>query len=308
MATPENTNDDDDIEAVKATIDEAAATPKRDIDEELLTDSERAALADDLGEDGYGEEEDGDDDTTQTDEIAEAARIAAEQEAAMAAKTEIPAAADMPDMDDLTQKLADLKTAEEDLKKQWNDGDLADEAYHEALKANVREAARLETQQERAAEAIQAENERWSDAVKSYKAANPDLFANDKVRGALDRLVGEVTSNPLYAVLPFEKQLERAHIRLHQDAELLGLGEIAAPKTSAKKETAKADQTPEKRKRPEPPPTLSRIPASDATGPEDGRFSQIDRLDGQVKPEVAEAMLLRMTPQEREAYGAGDDY
>ncbi len=279
-----------------------------DVADELLTDEERLAMEDgDDAEDVYDPEK----------EEAEAAALAAAGSAAIPvepAAAVTPAATPVPAADhtplipkDFKTPMAALDAKAAELENKWENGDISDTDYKAQLRAISRDQAALDIQQEDYQKLVVADQQNWKASVEAYKAANPGLWSDPAVQAAFDKEVGNVTSNPAFAKLPFGQQLARAHARLAADADVLGLA-VPTAATAATPPPKPVAPPPPARARPAPPPTLAKLPASDMNTPGDGRFAAIDRAIAQSGDVVmTEAFVARMTPEERDAYGRGDD-
>lgn len=258
-----------------------------DIADDLLTDEERAAYSDgDDVEDTYDDEAVEDEPAAQAPAVEEVPAVQAEGIEAV----------------NFSAKLTEIKAQAEKAREDWENGDLSDADFQKQIAAAAKAEAIVEMK-------IQEDDRAWNSSVAAFKAANPGIFGDERTLTAFNDIVGDVTESPRYAHLTYAQQLAIAHARLAAEAPVLGL-KVAAPAAAAPKAgpaPKPADPAP-RPQRPTPPPTLARLPASDAVTESDGRFAQIDRMQresGNVL--VNEAILMRMSPEELEAYGAGAD-
>jgi len=294
-ATPQTEADPDAIEAATIPLDDVPTA----VDDELLTDDERAAMAE------------GDDTADMVDDNAPGDVPDDAPDSPDLAAT--PAAAAQPFvMQDFDARLTEIKSQADALQDAWDNGDVSDTDYRTQLAANAKAEALAEVERDQYEKMKAADDKRWNDSVTAYKGANPDLWSDDKTRAAFNQIVGDVTSNPLYAKLTYAQQIERAHARLMEDAPLMGLTNVPPMRRPGTPGALAAQQKQEveasTRARPTPPATLARLPASDMTSPNDGRFAQLDRVVNEGRDALqSERILSRMSPEELEAYGAGVD-
>lgn len=275
-------DDDDDL----VPLSEPDENPEDSPDLDLMTDGERAAYeaGDDAEYDDADEDEDIDGPEGEDDgEVIE---------------REAPAQAAAPE--DFKARLAEVRAAAADAKAKWQDGDLSDDDYTTAIASTAKAEAAIEF---RATEDAKG----WSNAVTAYRDANPLLWASPQMAQAFDDIVGDVTSNARYAALPYAKQLAVAHNRLASEAGVLGLKDVPRPGQRGSRNAPEQVEAPQRRHRPEPPPTLARMPSSDMTTAGDGRFAALDRLSKSGDVSGMEKALARMSPEDRDAYGSGAD-
>ena len=229
-------DDDDDL----VPVSESDENPEDAPDLDLMTDAERAAY--EAGDDAEYDDEDEDIDGPEGDDDGEVI------------EREAPAKAAAPE--DFKARLAEVRAKAAEAKAQWQDGDLSDDDYTAAIASTAKAEAAIEF---RATEDAKG----WSDAVTAYRQTNPLLWANPQMAQAFDDIVGDVTSNDRYAALPYAKQLAVAHSRLANEAGILGLKDVPQPGQRARRNAPEEVDTPQRRRRPEPPPTLARMTPED---------------------------------------------
>lgn len=271
-----------------------------------LTDEERAALLDEdgtdedneSGDDQDNEDEGGDadgaDDADDADDAANAGRDDGEpaddqageqggapQQAAPVFVAQAPADADV--------KLAEISTKKEELITQFDDGDITAKEYQQQLDALGKQERQIERDVDRASLAGDMEQQRqqndWVTTVNSFLEVNKDYASNPRLHRALDLEVRDV------AMTEEGKAMNGAQILAKSHANLIEAGMI------------KAQGKPAAGKAPKPnlPPNLARVPASESNDTSGGRFASLDRL-ATTDPMAYEDKLMSLSDADRRAY------
>jgi hypothetical protein len=272
--------------------------------EALLTPEEREAIA---GGDDY-EDEDEDDgaivtdmDQDEGDADVKAQPVEAPETAPLAtAEPEVAPRAPAPvateDLSPLVRALDDAKDAREQAWVGYQDGDLDEDEYRAAITAadTAADDARDKIAMARARPAVQqqlvqqAEDQRWDDTVAKFKAAEPALFAPDRVSG-FNAHVQFLTQNR--PDLSFEGALKLAKTLYTAEAAAMGKPMDATP-----------GPKPARGPRPGAPKTLALAPQASSATVDDGRYAGVDRLLETGDPLGAEAAMGRMSAEEFDAY------
>lgn len=290
-------------------------------DMRLLTDEERAALlaGDDDGEEDEGAEqeaegedagEEGSDESEPAAEAAAKAEPEDQPEPEPEPRAEARPPESLPDTAGLTEKLSAIEADREKLMEQFEDGDLTRDEY----KAKLADLAKGEREAVKALAVAEAQQQAIADAfygeVRAYAQAYPELLdPNGPHIEHFDRHVRAVTGSDAYAHMSYRQMLEAAHTLYEAEAKVLGNEAVpmkgAAP---AKAEAPKAEAPkPEKRKRPEPPITLAKVPAAAPVQVADGKFNALQqRLDAAETAEEIERIMMSLSPEEAEAFASMD--
>jgi hypothetical protein len=285
-------------------------------DDDLLTEEEMAAL-----EAEEGEEVDG---SASLEEDAEAWARSGWKEQGMAAadddeddepdaQQEEPAPQEEPkepeqprvSTSELDKQLSDLRKQDDELLDQYDDGDLTREELA-AARAELQSKADDLTSS-KALEMARAEQEMkaWKASVGGYLKEYPGL-KDDKVIEAFDAEVRAVTSSRAYASMTYEQQLALAHKRLAATGEDIGLD---VPPLKGRKQ---ADPDPKPGKKSEAkgedlggvPKTLARVPASDRTDEDGGKYSALQKIVDRGTPDEIEEALGRLSEEERNRFSS----
>lgn len=284
-----------------------------------LTDEERAALAEDDGEntdEGAGDDQDdaqaGDDgadgdagdgnDANAGEDAAEAADdtqqagddAAAAAEPAAAPQQSAPVLIAQP-LEDAQAKLADIATKKTDLVTRFDDGDITTKEYQQELDALNKaereiEFAIHETKLAEKMEQQRLQNE-WTATVNAFIGANDryDPVKNPRMYQMLDMEVRAVAGTEEAKAMTGAQILRKAHENL---AEAFGFADD-------QKQAPAAGRKPIPR--PALPPSLDKVPAADTPDMSQGRFAGLDRL-AQTNPIAYEEALMKLSDSEREAY------
>lgn len=296
-------------------------------DEELalLTEEERAGLA----EDQDGDEADGNDDNDGDDgadddghaddgdkaggEGADNAEAAPGAEGADGAEGrddtsageaddddhDMPApqpAADRIDAQQTQARLDAITTEKAELMEKLDDGEITTKEFTASVdKLNDEKNALSNalTQQVAADKAIE---ERWYQDVNRFLEKNPDLKANDTRLQSFDAVVRRVTGDPANASLTNKKQLEIAHATWRSE---MGLPDPAKQEPKAQgKPAGKKPAAPKA----ELPPTLHNVPAADIEVGDDGKYSYLDALLNAGKSIEYEDALAKLSEADQQDY------
>lgn len=284
-----------------------------------LSDEERAAMAEDDGDEGDPEAEEDDEDAgEQAEDEAEPAAAAAEDDAPPpVAEEEAPQPEPAPrePEPDLTDAFAaitaEVKDARAKLFENYNDGEMTREEYLEQIDAldqqaeAKKSAAREEALWEQTRTAFLAE-------AKTYMAAEANAYLRDPAHiEGYDRHVRAVTASPAYDGMTHRQKLDLAHRLYRTEAEALGKELPApaakpAPKAEGPKPEAKAEAKP-RPKKPDPPRTIRDIPAAGAARVNDSRWGELqERIDNATDPYELERVMASMSDEEREAFASAD--
>lgn len=197
---------------------------------------------------------------------------------------------------DADAKLAEIGTKKNDLIEQFDNGDITAKEYQTGLDALNKEERTIERALEKAQIAAelrqQQEVNNWMAQVQSFTTEDHPEYSTSRLRWmALDTLVKEIGADPANANMTGAAILEAAHKRVVED-----LGE-AGP--AAK--TVRKDGAPLKGSKAAPPKTLAKVPASDNTDVNDGRWAALDRLRD-ADPLAHEEKLMKLSDSERDEY------
>lgn len=285
-----------------------------EIEDDGLTDEERAALEDE--EDGVSASADGgaDDDNDQADDAGDADDEKAGEDAAAAAADDAKqaaaaAAADANDAtvaeaspqpapilvaqapEDAEARLKDIADQKEALLTQFDDGDITAREYQKKLDELSKQERSIELDLREAQLAIKMEAQRaqndWIATCNAFIEANPVYKENARLYRALDQEVKDLAAKEETANWSGQKFLEEAHKELAKAFNL-----PAANNTkSAKRPTDNL------------PPNLAKVPAADVNDTDGGQFAVLDRL-ANTDPLAYEEALARMPQAQRDAYMA----
>lgn len=294
--------------------------PNDEIDDGL-TDEERAALAEDDGDDeaegneadtegdGDAEESDGagsgdddvaadGDDSGEAGDNGEAASDSGGE--SVPGQPEGPQSASAPILiaeapADAEAKLREIATKKDELIAQFDDGDITAKEYQQQLDALAKQEREIERAVDKAQLAAEMEQQRqkneWISTVNRFIAANPIYSAdkNPRLYRALDQEVRDLAGTPEAANWTGEQILAKAHENL---SEAFGLGKPAAQQ-----------QTPAKKTVPKPdlPPTLAKVPAAEGSETGGSKWASLDRL-ATTDPLGYEEALANMSDADRAAY------
>ncbi len=210
----------------------------------------------------------------------------------------------IPDTTEAEATIQRVNTALEALADEYDNGDLTKAEFLAKQTALVQEQAKAQVAIENAATALQqaqaAAVAHWNARMAAYQAVAPGLWSEAHVN-AWDAYLRSVTSNPAYADLTRDQQIQLAHRNYASDYEIRTgqplSGDAALPKAGAK--AAKLEVRDDER--PEPVKTLRGFNSDTTAEVEDSSFAAIDRTIGR-DPLEAERMFQRMTPEQQERY------
>ncbi|AYO76441.1 hypothetical protein [Sphingobium yanoikuyae] len=274
----------------------------KDEDLNLLTDEERAGLADDdEGEEGDdnqdGDDDAGDDDGAgddEGDEGADDADAGAADEGANAGAADKGAGEEGRDdgdddddtpsprptgervnADEINGKLSELDTQKDALEKQLDDGEITTKEYIAGIDKLTEQKVELSGKLARQAEQDEAVQTAWYGDVQKFLTKNPELNANQTRLQSFDTVVRRVTADPESAGLSNRKQLEKAHAIWQEE---MGIKPAAKDEPKAEGKEAGKAAKPKPKPKPELPPTLHNLPAADIEVGDDGKYSYLDGL------------------------------
>lgn len=279
-----------------------------DMEDDLLTDEEKAALADD-----------GDDD----EEEAETAEVeeAEPTPEPVAASNDPVKPYEVPDDvlmgEALEAKQTELAGNRKSVIDDYDDGELSREEMDERLNEIAQESATLTSEaakheallaqsQEQAEAQAEAAKNAWKTDVEGYFTTHEGLNTPE-IKTALNTFVVALDKNEAYAGMSNEDLLTAAHESLYSQAARLKL-DVPAPAT-AKKAPAKQevdDGQPKKAlpasERDDPPTTLRQVPASEQNPADDSRFGAIDRALDSGDPDVIDRAMKSLSADEAAQY------
>lgn len=283
-----------------------------DMEDDGLTDEERAALSDEedgsaisaAADEGAGNEEEEAGVDTTADEAADdaagavAAADAGQQpaaaDAAEAAEASVQQAPILvaPDVQDAENRLTAIATQKESLLTQFDDGDITAREFQKAMDDLNKQERQIEFDVREAQlaakmQAQQAQND-WISTCNAFLESNPVYKDNIRLYRALDAEVKELAQKPETASWSGAKFLAEAHKAL---AEAFNLPAANAPQQSKQRRTDNL------------PPNLAKVPAADVNDTDGGRFAVLDRL-ASTDPIAYEEALAKMPEAERNAYMA----
>lgn len=287
-----------------------------EIEDDGLTDEERAALEDD--EDGVSASADGgadndNEDTSAGDsdadderaadaataDAADAAKQAADAASAAATNADAAEASPQPAPilvaqapEDAEARLKDIADQKESLLTQFDDGDITAREYQKKLDELSRQERNIELDLREAQLAAKLEAQRaqndWISTCNSFIEANPIYKDNQRLYRALDQEVRDLAAKPETANWSGQKFLEEAHKEL---AKAFNLPAANGSKPSSKRPTDNL------------PPNLAKVPAADVNDTDGGQYAVLDRL-ANTDPIAYEEALARMPQAARDAYMA----
>lgn len=275
----------------------------------LLTEEERDGYLDDEdddeGEEGNGDEGagEGDDDpqddpTLAVDDPAAAAQATADDQGDGAETKEDFTTQPKPLFNaelpaDIQAQRTAIDEKEDDLDKQFDEGDITFSEHKKALREiNQQRNAldRAELKAELAAEAYQTQiDNSWQASQTAFFSAHPEInTANDVQMTALDHLVRQETKAVLdKGGVIGVPELERAYAKFKQAFNIAD---------SAPKQQQKQVKTPKNENI--VPPNLGTLPAATANDTDDGKFAALDRLEGTAYEDA----LAKLTDAQRDEY------
>ncbi len=265
-----------------------------------LTDEERAALEEDIGDEDIehdpdaapaakADDEDDEDEAPSRDDgaaVAEEDAPAPVREPAPILNVALP--------EDFESKMGAIKTEKDALLQQFQDGDIDVLEFNSKLDGFNRQERELEAIKIKADISAEMRREQarvqWESEIEEFVTQTQGgIYASSKLAWmALDVAVREVGSDPANASLTGKQVLQKAHERVSKE---LGW-ESAKP--------AKQQDKPAKQKA-EIPPSLGKMPAAEMTDAGEGRFAALDRLMD-ADPLKFEAALAKLSAAERDDY------
>lgn len=290
----------------KAVLDQLSPEERAALEEDDLSEDDRAAVAKIAGEDGDDDGDDGDDDDDADDagdDAAAAAKPAAVVEDAGADDEDDAPPAFKPQFKvdlpaDLDDQLAALNAKEADLAAKMKEGEIELAEFLEQQKGIAREVAKLESKRDQAAtfEEMnrQTAEQEWAWNVAKFKRQvkktdGIDYDGDPEKMADFDTFVKAIASKKENEDKDFQFFLTEAHKRVKA---LYGIAGAPAPKPKA------GDKTSRKPPLEGLPATLAQVPGGDGPGDVDGEFADLDKLEG-LEYETA---LAAMTKAQRERY------
>lgn len=275
----------------------------------LLTEEERDGYLDDEDDDegeegnddegaGEGDDDPQDDPTLAVDDPAAAAQATADDQGDGAETKEDFTTQPKPLFNaelpaDIQAQRTAIDEKEDDLDKQFDEGDITFSEHKKALREiNQQRNAldRAELKAELAAEAYQTQiDNSWQASQTAFFSAHPEInTANDVQMTALDHLVRQETKAVLdKGGVIGVPELERAYAKFKQAFNIAD---------SSPKQQQKQVKTPKNENI--VPPNLGTLPAATANDTDDGRFAALDRLEGTAYEDA----LAKLTDAQRDEY------
>lgn len=308
---------EDQIEGDDTTLDEedgAAELPEAELeaaqehdDDDLrnLSDEERAAYLGEEDDEDAGADEDAAAEGEEPPAAEAPAEAGTEPEAAPEPIQQDQAAIDAKALQDAIEA---TKQAKADAFQKYEDGELTRDEYLATLGEIDGRAAQVAMEQAQQARE-QAQLGQRRDALlteaRAYFSAVPDLASEAHIE-AFDAHVRDITGDPRFDRLAPRKVLELAHTRYLAEAQVLGITAPAMPGGAPKAPEAPAKPETPAKKRPDPVPTLAKMPAATITSAADGKYSQLQAAIDAADAETLERILGSMSEAEREAFASMD--
>jgi hypothetical protein len=253
----------------------------------MLTEEERAGLADDADEGGEEEQEEEEAENPGGGEAEPAAKPAPSEEAPAAepAKVEEPKVEE-PETDEDTpvpaplaggrvdeqavqSKLEEIKGQKDALSTKLDEGEITTKEFTDAVDKLNDERNGLSNQLQRQQEHDKAMEDGWFKDVGKFLDKNPHLKENQTRIQSFDAVVRRVTADPANAKLTNRKQLDKAH-------------EIWRDEIGYVDKTAAPAPAPAPKPKPKPavelPPSLHNAPAADVAEVDDSKYAYLDAL------------------------------
>lgn len=198
------------------------------------------------------------------------------------------------------QTILDLKTAEDELKQKFRDGDIEFDEFELERDKILQQRESLnsakikaEISQEMSQQTAQ---QQWQNTVNTFLnsvKSEVDYLANEDLASDLDLFVKQLANNPKNADQSMTWFLEQA------DRRVRALHNLASGKpTESKQDEKKPDPKDRKPNLGGVPKNLSQVPGGDGPGDVGGEFAHLDSLEG----EDLEAAIAKMTPAQREKF------
>ena len=236
----------------------------------------------------------------------------------VAARPELVPLPEVPDIKDATAFSDGYTEKVKGLKDEFADGSLSDIEYADQIAdlatekagfdAEIKHAGAVQKQHDdRKSDEEQRDRDEFTDKWNEFGVAflndHPELKDTAHLE-KFDEVLRDVTGNN--QGLSFDEYFDLAHSRYSKMAEDAGTPLVPQDKVDPE---PKADPEPKMEVKkdggPEVPPTLASIPASDVSGGNDGRFASLDRELEAGDPDVSEAAIAAMSPQETDNFLAG---
>jgi hypothetical protein len=202
--------------------------------------------------------------------------------------------------------LGQLDAEEEALAAKFDEGDITTREYREGMRKLSAQREDLNWQSRKAdlaAEMDRNVKERaWNDTVAEFMTTTAAPITSSRaMMTGFDSVVRQITAMPEYQKLSDKKQLEAAWKIFNDETEK------AAGMRFDRKAAPKAEPAPAPKAAPRDkegrfvPPTLAKVPASDAEDMDGGKYAALDRM-AEADPIAYENMLSRMPKGELDAY------
>lgn len=189
---------------------------------------------------------------------------------------------------DAEAKLTEITGKKEELRTKYNDGDITFEEYEAEKDGLVKQEREIERAVDKAQIAAdmqqQQQKNQWDADCNAFLAANPEY--NDTARFAkINEAVIALANMPSNKDLSGPEILSKAHKFVKADA-----GEEVKPAVKGEK--------PAVIPKPDLPPNLGKVPSAAPIDTGEGRFAALDKLEGMA----FETALAKLSDSEREAY------
>lgn len=184
--------------------------------------------------------------------------------------------------------LAELPAKKETLLQQFDDGDITAREYQQQLEVLNREERKAElTVHDAEMEARRKDasmRQEWNDTVSDFLDQHGPYKANPRLYRALDQEVRDIAQTPDGSKMTGLQILRQAHKNLVE----AGFVKEAAPRRGNKNGQ-------------EVPPNLGKVPASEISDTGNNKYAALDRL-ATIDPIAFEEKLATMSDKERDAY------
>lgn len=279
-----------------------------DADAEDIADNDDGGDNDAAGSDDGNADEDGeegkaeDDDPASDGESQEADNKSEEdgQEESDQAREEVQREnvspllnADLPQ--DIEEQFNNIQTSKDDLVTKFDDGDLTAREYQselEKLNRNERQLEQKVFKSQIAKEMKQnAKVASWREEVESFLQSNPQYAPGTVRYNALDTEVRRIGSDPANENMKDAEILKMAHERIES--------ELGSP--SKRDENEGDNKSRQQRDKPDIPPSLGNLPASEQTETSNSKFKALDKLF-EIDPIRHEHEMSKLSEEEQDRY------
>jgi hypothetical protein len=302
-------NDEAALDEPEVDDDDEEASEYDEHDLSTLTEEERAALT---GSDDGDDEPEVEEEAGAVQEEAEAGDKANPEAATPAA--EAPAGA-FPDTEGLTAARTAAEKALDAAFEKYEDGEMTREEYLAEQRRLSGEIGKADTALENAKTAETEFRKGWVQSVQTFATSHPEIMDEAHLTG-FDAEVRAINANPAFDKLSHARKLDIALDRYRITAESLGnplpapakkADPTPAPKKDPAAEAGLKDPRSAKPAKPDPVPTLARMPAAATTRAADGKWGSLQAaIDAETDPVKVEKLMAALSEDEREAFASAD--